>query len=268
MEDYEKVLQRNITTQKISQQTSVMPNIKKGDEKNGGNKDFKNMLKENYQSKQLQWKVENFQQDNMEKLDKERRKETKMFLNQFKKRPRFAQEFVDSYSLRDNTVNENIIQMNKVLGKHFYDKKRLNKKIDEYLNEIDKRSREVNDNSILNSVKANKDDELRRKIQDNLAREKEEHFDIQFGKKENEIVIALVNSAKITGTQYFKEEKNDFQDFVSFREKVIAQEKEKETEALNKIKSSDNKRNKTVKDIRRNSYNFDTNNKTRDKPFG
>jgi hypothetical protein len=258
IDEYDKVLKKNVTTQKISQHTSAMPNIKDG-EINKEKKDFKNSLKENYRAKQVQWEVDNYQNDDTEKLDRERRKETKMFLKQVKKRPRFAQEYVDGYSMRDPTVNQNIIQLNKILGKKFYDKKKLNRKVDDFLNNIFKSSPENEENSLFNSIKSNKDEDLKKKIRENLKIDQEENIHIEFGNKENEIVLALVNSAQKTGVQFFKEERNDYDDFLKFREKVISNEKEKELEEHNKLKSENIKKNKRMKEIRRNSYNFDAN---------
>ena len=86
-----------------------------------------------FEAKQEQFNEEDVQQGNMEKLEKEKKKETKLFLNQIRRRPRFAQIFVDQYSLRDENVNKNIIEINKHLGRNLYEKKNMNLKIERYL---------------------------------------------------------------------------------------------------------------------------------------
>ena len=106
------MVKRNLTSEKLLSSTKVLQKPKE----DGAQKDsdlVKDEYKKNYDNKQEQWNEEDVQQGNMEKLEKEKKKETKLFLNQIKRRPRFAQIFVDQYSLRDENVNKNIIEINK-----------------------------------------------------------------------------------------------------------------------------------------------------------
>lgn len=231
MEDYEKILMRNITTQKISQHTSVMPKSKEDKNDNGLKKDFPDILKEKYNNKQVQWKIEDIQQENMEKLEKERRKETKMFLNQIKKRPRFAQQFIDQYSQRDNKINNQILDINKLLGKQFYDKKKLNRKIDDFIYDFERREMEEEEEKLRNSVQEippesqTANHEIKKLLQKkNLLDEQEQQTEVEFGKRENEIIYQLVNDGREKEKSPSERKVEIFQEFQKFKSKVIKRE--------------------------------------------
>ncbi len=176
--------------------------------------------------KQNQWKVEDVQQGNLEKLEKEKKKETKLFLNQIRKRPRFAQIFVDQYSLRDENVNKNIIEISKYLGRNLYDKKNLNMKIEKYLEEIDKKTNIMEENSFEDENSLNKDQILIHDIiMKNLAAEVDEDEEYhKMGKNEKEEIINLVKSGRKEKGQEeaFNE---DFKMFQTFKQDVIKKEK-------------------------------------------
>jgi len=139
MEDYDRILMRNLTTKKIAQHTSVAPTKKEEKKEETGKKEFPALLKDKYEKKQIQWKIEEVQEGNLEKLEKEKKKETKSFLNQIRRRPRAPQQFIDQYSVREQKTNQNIVEINKILGKQHYDKKKLNKKIDEFISELEEK---------------------------------------------------------------------------------------------------------------------------------
>jgi hypothetical protein len=251
MEDYEKILMRNITTQKISQHTSVMPKSKEDKNDNGLKKEFPDILKEKYNNKQVQWKIEDIQQENLEKLEKERRKETKMFLNQIKKRPRFAQQFIDQYSQRDNKINHQIMDINKILGKQFYDKKKLNRKIDEFIYELERREMEEEEEKLKSSIheippeSQTANHEIRKLLQKkNLLDEQEEQQEVEFGKRENEIIYQLVNDGREKEKSPTERKMEIFQEFQKFKNKVIKMESSR-VNAVG-IKDDEVKRNLTM----------------------
>jgi hypothetical protein len=225
MEDYEKILMRNITTQKISQHTSILPKSKEDKNDSNMKREFPEMLKEKYTNKQVQWKIEDIQQENLEKLEKERRKETKMFLNQIKKRPRFAQQFIDHYSQRDNKVNHHILDINKILGKQFYDKKKLNRKIDEFIYDLDRKELEQTEklkSSPREPPSNSANHEIKKLLQKkNLLDDHEDDLDVEFGKRENEIIFALVNDGREKEKSPHEKKYEVFQDFQKFKDKVI-----------------------------------------------
>ncbi len=228
MEDYEKILMRNITTQKISQHTSVIPKNKDEINYDKKTKEFPDLLKEKYNSKKVQWKVEDIQTENLEKLEKERRKETKTFLNQINKRPRFAQQYIDHYSQRDQKINNNIVDINKALGKQFYDKKKLNKKIDEFIIDMEIKNKEDEENlklSIKEKPVNSNNDEIRKLLNKNLLNEDDDR-EIRFGERENEIVQALVNSTRDEKSHSAKN-RELYNEFKTFKEKIVSQEKAK-----------------------------------------
>ena len=158
-------------------------------------------------------------------MEKEKKKETKQFLNQIKRRPRFAQIFVDQYSLRDENVNKNIIEINKHLGRNLYEKKNMNLKIDKYLDLMDnEKIKEEEDFDEENSF----DKEqllLQQMMLKNLEFEEEEDgtYD-KIGTLEKEQILSLVNKGRVEKDkdEAFKE---DFELFQDFKQHVIKKEK-------------------------------------------
>jgi len=198
----------------------------KGEEGNGKDSDkVKDEYKKNYEMKQNQWKMEDIQQGNLEKLEKEKKKETKLFLNQIRKRPRFAQIFVDQYSLRDENVNKNIIEISKYLGRNLYDKKNLNMKIEKYLQEIEKNSNIKEENSMEEENSLNKEQLLiQEMILKNLNAEDDDEKEYEkLGINEKQEILNLVKSGRIEKSQeeIFHE---DFNMFQTFKQDVIKKE--------------------------------------------
>lgn len=175
--------------------------------------------------KQNQWKMEDVQQGNLEKLEKEKKKETKLFLNQIRKRPRFAQIFVDQYSLRDENTNKNIIEISKFLGRNLYEKKNLNSKIEKYLNELEKNNQIKEENSIQDEDSLNKEQILLQEMMlRNLALEDEEEKEYEkLGINEKQEIFNLVREGRKEKT---KEEilHEDFGMFQTFKHDVIKKE--------------------------------------------
>jgi hypothetical protein len=187
---------------------------------------IKDEYKKNYDNKQEQWNEEDVQQGNMERLEKEKKKETKLFLNQIKRRPRFAQIFVDQYSLRDENVNKNIIEINKHLGRNLYEKKNMNLKIDKYLDVIDNNDK-IKDEEELDEE--NSFDKENLFLQQMMLKklefdEDEDNVYDKLGIKEKEQILELVNKGKIEKN---KEEiyKENFEMFQNFKQNVIKKEK-------------------------------------------
>jgi len=185
----------------------------------------KDEYKQNYEMKQNQWKMEDVQQGNLEKLEKEKKKETKLFLNQIRKRPRFAQIYVDQYSLRDESVNKNIIEISKFLGRNLYEKKSLNMKIDKYLQELEKDELIKEENSIEDEDSLNKEQLM---IHDmmlkNLACENYEEDDYnKIGINEKQEILNLVKQGR---TEKTDEDilNEDFEMFQTFKNDVIKKE--------------------------------------------
>lgn len=87
----------------------------------------------NYDKLKLEWNREDYRVQNEERLEKERKKEKKKFINSVKRNPRFSNIYTDEYSLRDRIVNDSIVEFNQGLGKGVYDKRRLNRKLNEYI---------------------------------------------------------------------------------------------------------------------------------------
>jgi hypothetical protein len=187
---------------------------------------IKDEYKKNYDNKQEQWNEEDVQQGNMERLEKEKKKETKLFLNQIKRRPRFAQIFVDQYSLRDENVNKNIIEINKHLGRNLYEKKNMNLKIDKYLDVID------NDNKINDEDELEEENSFEKEnlfLQQMMLKklefeEESDNIYDKLGIKEKEQILKLVNKGRIEKN---KEEiyKENFEMFQNFKQHVIKKEK-------------------------------------------
>lgn len=161
----------------------------------------------------------------MEKLEKEKKKETKQFLNQIRRRPRFAQIFVDQYSLRDENVNKNIIEINKHLGRNLYEKKNMNLKIDKYLDLIE--NNKLKEEEYLNTENSYDKEQiiLQQMMLKNLEfdEEMENHYN-KMGTREKEEILALVKKGRIEKNkeQTFKE---DFELFQDFKQHVLKKEK-------------------------------------------
>ena len=172
--------------------------------------------------KQNQWKVEDIQQGNLEKLEKEKKKETKLFLNQIRKRPRFAQIFVDQYSLRDENINKNIIEIRKYLGRNLYKKKNLNNKIEKYLQELEKNNLIMEENSIQEENSLNKEQNLLHEMMlHNMALEDEEDKEYhRMGVNQKQEIMSLVKEGRKEKT---KEEimQEDLYMFQTFKQDVI-----------------------------------------------
>ena len=175
--------------------------------------------------KQNQWKMEDIQQGNLEKLEKEKKKETKLFLNQIRKRPRFAQIFVDQYSLRDENVNKNIVEISRYLGRNLYEKKNLNTKIEKYLNELEKNNLVKEENSVQNEDSLNKEQILLQEMMlRNLALDDEDEKEYEkLGVNEKQEILNLVHEGR---KEKSKEEvlQGDFNMFQTFKQDVIKKE--------------------------------------------
>ena len=95
--------------------------------------EYKNL----YEAKKDQWKEDDKKIEVEEAVEKERKKDNKRILQQIRKRNRYANLYVDPYSVRNEEVNKNIIELNKELGKNILDKKKLNRRIDDFIDKID-----------------------------------------------------------------------------------------------------------------------------------
>ena len=71
-----------------------------------------------------------------EEIEFERIRNNKRIINSIRKRKRNCNKYIDSYSLRDKNVNKQIFTLNKKLGNKILDKKKLNKTIDNFINEL------------------------------------------------------------------------------------------------------------------------------------
>ncbi len=229
LEDYDRIINRNITTQKIAQQTSVQPRAKDvvtRDYQELANHSYNNI----YDTKRVNMVENTAKEERLKREEKELKKENKKFFKNVNNCPRYAQQFVDQYSLRDQTVNKEIIDLTKYLGKQTYDKKKLNKKIDEYLNEIDGKSKLANNNKVNNSkkkkgMKNNNEGENRKPICKNLKDDPKDFNEFSFGNRENEIVVALVNSTKKKDTMSERDKnKQNYNEFKKFKDNVLRKE--------------------------------------------
>lgn len=210
--------------------------------------ELKDEFKKNYDAKQNQWRMEDIQQETIEKMEKERRKETKMFLNQIKKRPRFTQLYVDDYSKREENTNKNIVELNKMLGKQLYDKKRLNKKIDEFLYNIEKMNEnEPKEKSNLKDEEESKSRiEVLNKLIRNLNEEKDEEYPFKFGERENEIVISLVKENRFNEKSPDQKKIDEYKLFQEFKDKVI--NKSRYTKSDSPLKKQTIRKSGTIRD--------------------
>lgn len=254
LEDYDKILMRNITTQKIAQQTSVLnPKDRETSNQPSGKNEVYEEYNKKYEEKKPKWEMEDIQQQNLEKLEKERRKDTKAFLSKIKKRPRYTQQFVDQYSIRDENINKNIMDLNKFLGKQSYDKKKLNKKIDDFFLEMEKKTLEEKEK--LNKIEEEKEvvspnEEIIQIMKKKLV--SEDDVNVKFGEKENEIVLALVNSTKVNEMSAEEKMKENYKDFLHFKDKVIKRERSKLSQSMDNIQGfvrTDTRRNSKVKEV-------------------
>jgi len=219
------MVKRNLTSEKLLSSTKVLQKPKD----DGAQKDsdlVKDEYKKNYDNKQEQWNEEDVQQGNMEKLEKEKKKETKLFLNQIKRRPRFAQIFVDQYSLRDENVNKNIIEINKHLGRNLYEKKNMNLKIDKYLDQINNNDKVKEEDEYDEENSFDKEQlVLQQMMLKNLEFEEDaDNTYDRIGIKEKEQILELVKRGRIEKNkdEIFKE---DFELFQDFKQHVIKKEK-------------------------------------------
>lgn len=179
-------------------------------------------MKEIYEMKQTQWKLEDIQRENEQLLQKQRKKETRQFLNQIKKRPRFIQQYVDSYSHREEKINKEIVQLHSILGKKFYDKRKLNRKIDEFINELEHKENErrASDPEWRNAKEneVNLQDEVAEMIKRNLNSQSSDEEEVQIGKGEvNESFVLM--SPGSNGKEY--------EDFLEFKSNVLEKEHER-----------------------------------------
>lgn len=197
------------------------------------NDNIRDEYKKNYEDKQQQWKVEDINQGNLEKLEKEKKKETKFFLNQIRRRPRFAQIFVDQYSLRDENVNKNIIEISKYLGRNLYEKKNMNLKIDKFLEELEKNNQLKGSNPIDDEDSLNKEQILlQQMVLKNFEDEQDEENYSKLGIKEKEEILPLLGEVREEKTRE-QEIKENFEMFKKFKNDVI----NKETKLKNQNKT-------------------------------
>ena len=153
-------------------------------------------------------------------MEKDRKSESRRFLALIKQQRRKAQLFVDPYSIRDETTNRNIIDINKVLSKQSVKKKKINKKIDEYLNELELlQERRVDAKGILESIEKEKKEMYVERIntENDYIMEKHENDNKLFNDKNDK----TNNSNKPTNTTKIKSSVEEYEKFKTFREKVI-----------------------------------------------
>ena len=77
----------------------------------------------------------------MQKREGENKESRRIFLKEIAKVPRTAQIFIDNYSLRDDETNRNIVELNRLLKLQNMDKTNINKKIDDFLVDLEERKK-------------------------------------------------------------------------------------------------------------------------------
>ena len=77
----------------------------------------------------------------MQKREGEKKESRRIFLKEIAKVPRTAQIFIDNYSLRDDETNRNIVELNRLLKLQNMDKTNINKKIDDFLVDLEERKK-------------------------------------------------------------------------------------------------------------------------------
>jgi hypothetical protein len=173
----------------------------------------------------------------MVRLEKERKKDNKMFMNQIKRRPRAVQLFIDQYSVREQKLNKHIIELNNDLNKQTMDKKKLNKKVEEFINNI--YNEKVENDEIeqeLSPIKNISDErqKLIEKMIKNMENETDENKDYILNLNEYEVNL---KKGTYNNSNNLNDEENKLKNlalFKEFKEKIISKENQKTLIKLNK----------------------------------
>ena len=99
-------------------------------------------FKNTYYSKIRSWSLEENEQKEIKKKEKEINEKNKKYINEIKGIKRKAHLFVDIYSLRDGMVNESIKLFNRSLNGPIYSKNNMREKINEFTNYLESKEKE------------------------------------------------------------------------------------------------------------------------------
>lgn len=186
-------------------------------------------------------------------LEKEKKKENKLFVLKSNSQHRMNQIYVDFYSLNDNLVNSKVIEFNKMLGKRQYDKKQFARKLNEFTDEVGREIRSFkksppplprkfhhfNFDKTMSSIKINEDKKNGKKKWnnfDNLIPYVEEN-DFKFGSVDNKYLVRKLVEEDWTKTSLIETEKLQIEDFNRFENQVIQKEAAKKLTEINQSSS-------------------------------
>ena len=172
---------------------------------------------EYYKKIQQNWDKEEEQERIKIQLEKKRKIESRKFLSIIKQTKRKAHVYNDPYSIRDEKINKDLIQINNLLGKEKVNKVQLNRKIEEFIEAQDKEE----ERKLFNqSIVREKEKHERNRIIDKINEEneyvlKEQKINDRFFGEKTVITTSFQtkNSEDRFGEQYDK--------FKSFKEYVI-----------------------------------------------
>lgn len=182
-------------------------------------------------------------------LEKEKKKENKLFVLKSNNQHRMNQIYVDFYSLNDNLVNSKLIEFNKILGKRQYDKKQFMRKLNEFTDEVGREIRaykksppplprrfhHFNFDKTMSSIKVNEDKKNGKKKWnnfDNLIPYAEE-TDFKFGSVDNKYLVRKLVEEDWTKTLLRETEKLQIEDFNRFEHQVMQKEASKKLTEMN-----------------------------------
>ena len=186
-------------------------------------------FKNTYYSKIRSWSLEENEQKEIRKKEKEINEKNKNYINEIKGIKRKAHLFVDIYSLRDGTVNESIKLFNRSLNGPIYSKNNMREKINEFTNYLESKERErlINE-ELLRKQKIEEEIKLRQEDAEYQVWEKmRKNLNLNNNLNKDEDNIDLVYRYSINSKSKDKSKRNSEQAFRDYLESLqILKEKE------------------------------------------
>lgn len=214
---------------------------------------------DNYDKKKKMWMADDIKRAKEELDEKLKRRENKKIIQEIKKRSRYANLFVDQYSLREERVNKNILDLNHELGKNVYDKKKLNKKIDEFILNLEKTNEEeigsANKSKLSNKAKTHNNFFPMGKAKSKEEKYKELVSKLDLSPSEYEQYELFLDNQKEFDLEEESDDKNNrnnlsnFEKFLEYKDRIVSKDK--------RISIVQNKVNRNVKQNKQNPKNFE-----------
>jgi len=183
-------------------------------------------LQEQYNKKKHDWRIKDQIEDKMRKKELENKHSRKEFMKEIETVPRIAQIFVDNYSLRDDETNKNIVEINRILRKQHLDKTTVNKKIDDFLVQLEERKvnnlMELNKMTEVFTIEENNVKEVMKKNLENEKFTEENENLLNSNKPLNKVGVDMTNQTVTDNFNIFKQ----------YRDKIL----DKNQEEIHKIK--------------------------------